>query len=103
MDIQKRNLKVDCPVCKQKIILTFNTRSCPKCGVKYEVEAVQNVFYEYESKLANSKQYQITNKIGKVANGVEKTGSFLENLGCIIFLLPVALFCLYMLLQMFSW
>lgn len=102
MDLKNEKLEVECPNCRKKIVLTFNTTSCPKCGINYESEAVHKVFYDYESNLANSKNYQFADKAGKAADSVVKAGSCIEQLGCIIFLLPLALFCLYMLFKIFS-
>lgn len=102
MDITKEVLKIDCPICKQKIILTFNTPCCPNCKATFEPEAVHEVFYKYESNLLNSKTYQTSKKIEKASVGLEKTGSFLENLGCFLFLLPLGLLGLYILANLFT-
>lgn len=102
MDIESEVLKIDCPICKNKILLTFNTTSCPKCGVNYNPDDVHKVFYDYQSKLINSKSYQRNKNAGKVFNSMEKTGNALSQIGCALMMIPIGILCLIILYAIFS-
>lgn len=102
MDIQKERLRINCPICGNKIILTFNSVSCPVCSSAFSEEEVHKVFYQYESQIANSKLANFGSNLEKVGNGMQKTGSSIQQIGCFIFMLPFGLFCLYMLIKIIS-
>jgi DNA-directed RNA polymerase subunit RPC12/RpoP len=101
MNIENEKLKVVCPHCQRKIILTFHTTKCPKCNNAYNPDEVKQVFYNYESNLANSKLNNVAESAKEVADGMEKTGGALVNLGCFLFLLPLGILCFVLLMSMF--
>ncbi|WP_142433414.1 hypothetical protein [Enterococcus mundtii] len=102
MDIEKERIKINCNFCNKDIILTFNTIQCPNCGSQFSSEEVHQVFYNYESRVANSKLHQFSEKMQKSGENMEKTGNTISQLGCFIFLLPLGLLCLWFLITMFK-
>ncbi|MGG5316439.1 hypothetical protein [Enterococcus sp. AZ072] len=97
MSIENEKLKIQCPACQKSIILTFNTTHCPKCHTGFKAEDVHQLFFNYESQLANSKLYHTANKLESVSNSLKNTGDALSNIGCALMLLPLALICLAVL------
>lgn len=79
--MENEKIKITCPNCKKQIYLTFNTKECPKCGFKYDDEAVKNIFYKLESERANSKLIQIGKKMEKSGAQMEKAGDAMNSLG----------------------
>lgn len=102
MDLENERIKINCNFCKKDFILTFNTTQCPNCGGKFSPEEVHQVFYNYESRLANSKLYRAGEKMQKSGERIEKTGSFISQIGCFIFMLPLGLFCIWLIMNMFK-
>lgn len=102
MSVENEKLEVQCFNCNSKIILTFNTSTCPICESQFNPKEVHKFFYDYESKLINSNSFKNTERTDKIADGFIKTGSCISNLGCIIFLLPLALFGLYIIFKILS-
>lgn len=102
MSIENEKLKITCPHCQKPIILTFNTTRCPKCGGVYEINDVHQLFYDYESQVANSKFIQSGEKLEKIGDGLQTTGKSIEKIGCFIFMLPLGLFCLYMIFKILT-
>ena len=100
MDLQNTTLNINCPHCGEKITLTFNTIKCPKCGGTFEPEAVKRFFYNYESRLANSKSYKVANAIEKTGNGLTGFGNFLSSLGCAIMGIPLLIILVWFILSM---
>lgn len=100
MNTEQERLKVSCLHCKKDIILTFNTTKCPKCGQSFKVDEVHQVFYDYESQIANSRAHNAANKINSVSEGTRKTGNWLQDIGCVIFLLPLTILLLIFIFQM---
>ena len=99
MDLQNKTLNINCPHCGKKITLTFNTIKCPKCGGTFELEAVKRFFYNYESRLANSKSYKVANAIEKTGNGLTGFGNFLSSLGCAIMGIPLLIILVWFILS----
>lgn len=97
MDIKSKKIKLKCENCSKDFYLTFNTTQCPNCGIHFNSDDVHQLFYEYESRLANSKLYRFGEKTERVGDSLEKSGSFLQQLGCFIFLIPLGLFCLWLI------
>ena len=100
MDLQNKTLNINCPHCGKKITLAFNTIKCPKCGGTFEPEAVKRFFYNYESRLANSKSYKVANAIEKTGNGLTGFGNFLSSLGCAIMGIPLLIILVWFILSM---
>lgn len=100
MDLQNKTLNINCPHCGKKITLTFNTIKCPKCGGTFEPEAVKRFFYNYESRLANSKSYKVANAIEKTGNSLTGFGNFLSSLGCAIMGIPLLIILVWFILSM---
>lgn len=98
--MEGKTLKITCPICKKSMILTFNTTQCPHCHSTFDTDEVHKVFYDYESKLANSKLYRFGSYMEKSGNAMSGFGGFLQNLGCFIFLLPIGIFCIYILISL---
>ena len=101
MDIKNEKLKVACKNCNKNIVLTFNSQRCPKCHTHFDTDEIHNLFYEYESQLANSTAYKIGNNLESIGAEGQKIGGCLSNIGCIIFLLPIALLLGYLFLTAF--
>ncbi|MDT2661068.1 zinc ribbon domain-containing protein [Enterococcus hulanensis] len=101
MDIKKEKLEIECPNCKKKFLLTFNTINCPHCGMHFDQEEVHQVFYNYESKLVNSKAYKTGERFKKTGETMQKTGGALQQIGCFLFLLPLAVLCIWFLINLF--
>lgn len=97
MDITKERLKVTCNGCQNKIVVTFNTIQCPKCGTKYDAEEVHNLFYNYETQLANSKAYNFGEKAEKTSKATSSFGDWIQTLGCLIFFIPGTIFLIFIL------
>lgn len=102
MNLKEEQLNIDCPFCKKKIVLTFNTLKCPSCSASYEKEDVHKVFYEYESQVANSNFTKIGNNAEKFGSGMQKTGSAIQQIGCFLFMLPLGIFALYMMIKILA-
>lgn len=100
MELQNTKLNINCPHCGKKITLTFNTIECPKCRGIYEPEAVKRIFYNYESRLANSKAYKVANAVEKTGNGLTGFGNFLSSLGCAIMGIPLLIILVWFMLSM---
>ncbi|MBO1141489.1 hypothetical protein FQS87_16390 [Enterococcus avium] len=101
MDIEKKTLKMKCESCGNDFILTFNTVKCPKCGIALNIDEIHEIFYNYESRLANSKLYQRSQRMQKSGERLEKTGETISQIGCLLFMLPIGLLCLWFLISMF--
>lgn len=101
MDIEKKTLKMKCESCGNDFILTFNTVKCPKCGIAFNIDEIHKIFYNYESRLANSKLYQRSQRMQKSGERLEKTGETISQIGCLLFMLPIGLLCLWFLISMF--
>lgn len=99
MDITKEKLKVNCPYCNKKIVLTYHAESCPKCGGAFKPEDVKKSFHNYESALANNKFYQAGEKLGNAGDAMGKAGSAMSQVGCSIMM--VTLFVIALLLLLF--
>lgn len=82
MDITQEKLKVNCPHCNKKIILTYHTTSCPKCGVNFNPDDIKKTFHDYESALVNNKLYQFGDKMGKAGDSMHNAGDSMAKLGC---------------------
>ena len=100
MDLQNKTLNINCPHCGKNITLTFNTIKCPKCGGTFKSAAVKRFFYNYESRLANSKSYKVANAIEKTGNGLTGFGNFLSSLGCAIMGIPLLIILVWFILSM---
>ena len=100
MDLQNTTLNINCHRCGKKITLTFNTIQCPKCGEMFDPEAIKRIFYNYESRLANSKAYKVGNAIEKTGNGLNSFGIFLSSLGCVIMGIPLLIILVWFILSM---
>lgn len=101
MDIEKEHLKMKCDSCKNDFILTFHTIKCPKCGAIFDTNEIHQIFYNYESRLANSKLYQRGKKMQNSGKYIEKTGETISQIGCFIFMIPIGLLCLWFIISMF--
>lgn len=100
MDIEKEKLKLKCNSCQKDFYMTFNTTHCPNCDAQFNPEDVHKIFYDYESRLANSKLYRFGEKMEKTGNTIESAGGFMQQLGCFIFMIPIGLFCLWVIFSM---
>lgn len=101
MDIETESLKIYCPHCTKKIILTFNTNKCPKCQNEFNIDEVHKLFYEYQSQVLNSTGHKVGKNLESFGNTVSEAGGCIQNIGCIIFLFPLALFLLYLFFATF--
>lgn len=88
MDIKTRNFKYNCPYCKDQIVLTFNTLKCPKCGHAYDPDVVHNYYYEVESKLVNSKEYQRAQRLMKTGENITSVSNGASQFGCAAIVFP---------------
>ncbi|MGO2565844.1 MAG: hypothetical protein ACTH8E_08645 [Brochothrix thermosphacta] len=102
MDIQKERMNLNCRSCGEDFVATFNTSSCPKCGIDFEENEIKKIFYDYESQLVNNPRYMAGEKLEKISsdlnNASKSTASFgcLTTLGCTIPIIIVILFFLFM-------
>lgn len=92
--MENEKIKINCPNCKKQIYLTFNTKECPKCGFKYDDEAVKDIFYKLESERANSKLIQIGDRLQKSGKGLQNAGNAMDSVansmmgcGCLLVVL----------------
>lgn len=102
MDLEKETMKMKCDSCGKDFVLTFHTTKCPNCGATFNTDEVHQVFYDYESRLANSKLYQHSKKMEKSGERLEKTGETISQLGCFIFMIPIGLLCLWFIISMLN-
>lgn len=100
MDIKHEKLKIQCPNCGKEIIITFNTIHCPKCNQNFDSDSIHQVFYDYETQVANSSYTKAGEKLEKFSKGAEKTGKAIEQIGCFIFMLPLGLICIWFIIKM---
>lgn len=100
MDIEKERLNMKCEACQNDFILTFHTVKCPKCGAVFNPDEVHQIFYNYESKLANSNLYQYGQRMQKSGKRIEKTGETISQIGCFIFMIPIGLLCLWFIISL---
>ena len=100
MDIEKEKLKLKCNSCQKDFYMTFNTTQCPNCHAQFNPEEVHQIFYDYESRLANSKLYRFGERMEKSGESIEKTGNVIQQIGCFIFLIPLGLFCIWLIFSM---
>lgn len=84
MNLENARLKLKCNNCGNNIILTFHTRKCPKCGIEFTQEEVEQVFYDYESRVENSKATQIGNALEGAGDVIQGCGQAISSLGCLI-------------------
>ena len=100
MDIENKRLKMKCNSCQKDFFLTFNSTECPNCHAQFDTNEIHKIFYDYESNLANSKLYRFGEKMEKSGNNIAKTGDFIQQLGCFIFMIPIGLFCLWLIFSL---
>lgn len=100
MDIEKEKLKLKCNSCQKDFYMTFNTTQCPNCHAQFNPEEVHQIFYDYESRLANSKLYRFGERMEKSGESIEKTGNVIQQIGRFIFLIPLGLFCIWLIFSM---
>lgn len=100
MDIKNKRLKIKCENCSKDFYLTFNTTQCPNCGIQFNPNDVHKIFYDYESHLANSNLYRFEERMEKSGESIEKTGNAIQQIGCFIFMIPLGLFCIWLIITM---
>lgn len=89
MDIKKERIRINCAHCENKIVLTYHTERCPKCGQPFDPEQVKSLFHNYESQVMNSKFYQAGEKMGKAGNAMAEVGNSMQSCGCTLTLITI--------------
>lgn len=102
MDLQNITLNITCPHCSENITLTFNTIRCPKCAGAFEPESIKRIFYDYESRMANSSAMKFANSMESTGKALDKFGSCLSSLGCVIIGLPVMIILIWFIIHMLN-
>lgn len=102
MDLQNTTLNIICPYCSKNITLTFNTIRCPKCSGTFEPESIKRIFYDYESRIANSSAMKFANSMETTGKALDSFGSFLSSLGCVIMGLPVMIILIWFIVHMLN-
>lgn len=87
MDLENTKLKLKCNNCNNNIILTFHTRKCPKCGTEFTEDEVKQVFYDYESKVANSTATQVGETLEGCGTTLQGCGEAISGIGCLIMII----------------
>lgn len=102
MNVENRRLKIKCPFCHKKIFLTFNTTKCPVCKEGFDSDAVHQMFYDYESQLANSKAYRTGEKLQKAGNAMENAGNTMSQIGCALMTLTIGVIFILIIMSLLS-
>lgn len=92
--MKTESVKINCPSCNQRIIITRDTESCPKCSMQFNPKVVQDMFDKLDSIEGK------TQSIQNVSKGVQETGKAVNDIGCALMMIPIAIIALVILFSL---
>ena len=82
MDIEQEKIKIPCPNCQNKIVVTYHTESCSRCGMQFNPDYIHKIFHDYETRLLNNRAYQLGENLEKFGNATQDIGNGVSRIGC---------------------
>lgn len=82
MDIEKEKIKIPCPSCQKRIVITYRTESCPFCNMQFNTDYIHSIFHDYETRIMNNKAYRAGEKMSEFGNATQEIGNGMSKIGC---------------------